>query len=200
MFRHIRLASLVVILLLAALIAFLAARPRQHAAAQEKAPPPVNVTEKAKPKTAPPGMANPPNRPSALDQARSDVLTALAQYREAEIRLREAESRLRELEGRGGAAAAATPEKDGPDFHVIALKFAEAKAIGATLSEVFGRGRMAVAVDQRTNSLIIRANLDDVILAEKLLLQLDVAVDQSRKAGEEKSGSAPRLPDRFKNK
>src|SRR4051794_31359886 len=112
------------------------------------------------------------SRSSELDKARADVCAALEQLREAEAKLREAEKRLRELEGKGPRIERAPADGVG-EFRVFALKQSDATAMARIIADIFRGGRIAVTVDERTNTLIIRAMPEDLVTIEALLVQLD---------------------------
>jgi type II secretory pathway component GspD/PulD (secretin) len=117
--------------------------------------------------------ADPPkpasDKAAEVDRSRLDVVRALEQFREAESRLRQAEKRLRDLEGKAAPAAEETPA----DTKVYALKFTDADHIAKVVGEAFGKGRIVIAVDPRTNSLVVRGQRIDLMEVDALLARLD---------------------------
>jgi type II secretory pathway component GspD/PulD (secretin) len=112
-----------------------------------------------------PGSSKPPE----VDQARVEVLRALEQFREAETRLRQAEKRLRDLDGKPAPAA----DEAQAETKVFSLRYTDADALAKMLGEMFGKGRVAIAVDPRLNALIIRGKPLDLMEVEALLGRLD---------------------------
>jgi type II secretory pathway component GspD/PulD (secretin) len=127
------------------------------------------------------GPARPPgpDKQADLDRARSDVLRALEQFREAEARLRQAEKRLRELEGKAPAQAA---DESRTETRVFALKSAVAADLAKVLGEAFGRERLVISVDERTNALIVRGRPLDLLEVEALIQRLDQPGGEGRPA------------------
>jgi general secretion pathway protein D len=123
----------------------------------------VSVSRAADPTTPP------SNKQPAVDQARAEVLRALEQFREAEARLRQAENRLRELEGKPAPAAEETPT----ETRIITLKSTDANAAAKVLRETWGKGRIVISVDDRTNALVVRGSPLDLMSVEALLSRLD---------------------------
>jgi type II secretory pathway component GspD/PulD (secretin) len=114
----------------------------------------------------PPG----PDKQTELDKQRLEVLRALEQFREAEARLRQAEKRLRDLEGKAAPQAA---DEGRTEMKVFALKYTDASALARVLAEAFGKDRLVLGVDDRTNSLIVRGRRLDIGEAEALINILD---------------------------
>jgi type II secretory pathway component GspD/PulD (secretin) len=134
----------------------------------------VVLTTRAQDRPGPGPRPAPGGKSADLDKARADVCRALEQFREAEAKLRDAEKRLREMEGKGEPEARDLTGQ----MRVFRLKNAEAATVATVIQDVFGKGRLVIAVDPVTNSIIVRATIDDQLAIGSLLEQLDVPADR----------------------
>jgi type II secretory pathway component GspD/PulD (secretin) len=74
----------------------------------------------------------------------------------------------------GGAAAGAQPPPGVPrTANVFALKNADAEKLRPILLNIFGRQGITVAVDARTNALVVAADADTLEEVRKLVTELD---------------------------
>jgi len=70
--------------------------------------------------------------------------------------------------------------EDQLDPHVYALKSADANALAKVLQQTFGKDRVTIAVDDRTNLLIVRARRLDQITIAKLVQHLEEMAGKAR--------------------
>jgi hypothetical protein len=67
------------------------------------------------------------------------------------------------------------------ELRVFHLKYAEAEETAAVLSRIFGKDDARIAVDRRTNSILVEASPDTLRRIEAILSTLDAAADKDAK-------------------
>ena len=105
----------------------------------------------------------------------------MAQEKKANLKAADKAADKDKDKGKGKPAATTKDDEQIPSFFVLALKRSEAKETARVLSEVFGKGRLSVGVDERTNSLVIRATEKDLLVIKRLIDQLDTDMDTPQK-------------------
>jgi len=80
------------------------------------------------------------------------------------------------------------------EIKIFKLKHAEAVQMARLLSELLGqqKGRLRLAADPRTNSLVVDGNANDLGRIEAIVAALDVPVDRDPAAGKERTADRQR--------
>jgi type II secretory pathway component GspD/PulD (secretin) len=123
----------------------------------------------------PKGKSRPPAAPA---EPQSDPERRLAEMeKHLAALMKEIEGLRKNLKAQPAAPGAKA------EFRVFALKNARASDAAQVLTQLFrgDRSTLSIAMDERTNSLVIRGPADDLAIAEAVLQRLDTAAPDAKK-------------------